>query len=119
MLGERVDTAPGGDNNRVEEFLGAAGATEPQLANEHENGQENAVGDESAAHNKVGQALAEVVALTEALSRDTAKDQLCPDNDGKGFAANAVNGAEDGADTSVEALFEVQPKINAENDLGE
>ena len=73
VLGEGVDAAPGGDDGAVKELLAAAGAAEPDLADEQDDGQEDAVGDEGAAHDEVGQALAEVVALAEAERGDAAE----------------------------------------------
>lgn len=90
MLGEGVDTAPGGNDNAVEEFLGAAGTAQPQLADQQGEGHEDTVGDKSASHYEMGQALAQVVSLTEALRGNAAKEQLDPDNDGEGLPADAV-----------------------------
>lgn len=107
VLGEGVDAAPGGDDGAVEEFLATAGAAQPDLADQEDDGQENAVGDEGAAHDEMGQALAEMVALAEAKSGDSAEEHLYPRGDGESLAVDAVEDAEEGADAALEALLEV------------
>lgn len=118
MLSKGVDAAPGGNHDRVEEFLGAARAFDPKLTNKQENGQEYAIGDESTAHDEVSQTLADMFALAEAQGGDATKDQLYPDDDGEGFAGDAVDGADIGTDAALDALFEVQPEVDAEDNLG-
>lgn len=119
VFSESVDAPPGGNNSAVEEFLAAACAAQPQLTDQEDNSQEDAVGDKGAAHDKVRQALAEMVALAEAESGDSAKHHLDPGGEGEGLAVDAVEDAEEGADAALEALFEVQLEVDAEDDLGE
>lgn len=90
MLREGVDTTPSRDDGTVEEFLTAARTAEPDLANEQKNGEQHAIGDEGTAHDKVRQALAKMVALAEAQSRDATKDHLYPCIDGERLAVDAV-----------------------------
>lgn len=118
MLGEGVDAAPGGNNDRVEEFLRATSPFDPELTNEHENGQENAIGDEGTAHDEVRQTLADMFPLAEAQGGDAAKNQLNPDNDWEGFAGNAMCDADVRADATLETLFEVKSEVDAKDELG-
>ena len=50
VLGKRVDAAPGGNDDAVKELLAPARPLEPHLPNQQQNQQEDAVGDERAAH---------------------------------------------------------------------
>lgn len=61
MLGEGIDAAPGGDDDRVEKLLRAASPFDPELTNKHEDGQQNAIGDEGTTHDEVSQTLAEML----------------------------------------------------------
>lgn len=117
VLGEGVDATPGGDDGAVEELLAAAGAAEPELADKQDDGQEDAVGDKGAAHDEVGQALAEVVTLAETESGDAAEEHLHPGGDGESLAVDAVQNAEEGPDATLEALLEVELEIDAESNL--
>lgn len=119
VLGEGVDAAPGGNDDAVEELLGATGATQPQLADQQGQGHEDTVGDESAAHDEVGQALAEVVALAETLGGDATEQQLDPGDDGENLAADAVYAANPGANTGVETPLKMQLEVNADGDLAD
>jgi hypothetical protein len=65
VLGESVDAAPGGDNDAVKELLAPAGPTQPELADQQQEGEQDRVRDKGTAHDKVRQALAEVVALAK------------------------------------------------------
>ena len=58
VLGEGVDAAPSGDDEGVEELLTTAGAPKPELADEQEDGKDDAVADEGAAHDEMRKALA-------------------------------------------------------------
>ena len=117
VLSEGVDATPGGDDGAVEELLAAAGSAEPQLADQQENGQEHAVGDESAAHNEMRQALPQMVPLAEAQCGDAAKDHLHPCVYREGLAVDAVQDSEDGSDATVDALLEVQLQVDTQYDL--
>lgn len=119
VFGKSVDAAPGGNNGAVEEFLATAGAAQPQLTDQKNDSQENTVGDKGAAHDKVSEALAEMVALAEAESGDAAKHHLDPGGEREGLPVDAVEDAKEGADAALEALFEVQLQVDAEDDLGE
>lgn len=118
VLGEGVDAAPGGDDEAVEELGRAAGPAQPQLADQQQDRQQHAVGDEGAAHDEVGQALAEVVALAEAEQRDGAEEHVGPRQDGEGLAVEAVQQAHGRAHARVPAPVEVQAQVQAQDQLG-
>lgn len=107
MLGEGVDAAPSSNDDAVEEFLGAAGAAQPQLTDQKGQGHENAVCDEGATHDEVCETLAQMVALTETLGSDATKQQLDPDNHGESLATDTVYEANPRADASVDAFLEM------------
>lgn len=67
VLSKGVDAAPEGNDKAVPEFLAAACTRKPSLAAKEEKGKDDAVADERRTHDKMRQALPEVVALTEAL----------------------------------------------------
>lgn len=117
VLSEGVDAAPGSDDDAVEELRGAARPLDPSLADQQSDGQQDAIGDEGAAHDEVGRTLAQVVALTEALGGDSSKYHLRPANDGEGLAVDAVDSANDGSYALVDAPLEVQPEVDAEKEL--
>ena len=119
VLGEGVDAPPRRDDGAVKELLAAPGAAEPELADEQQDRQHDAVRDEGAAHDEVCQALAEVVALAEAQRGNPAKHHLDPRKEGEGLAVDAVQLAHDGPDARVDALLEVKLEVQTENDLGD
>src|SRR5262249_40179560 len=98
VLSEGVNASPGGDDAAVEELLRPACPAQPQLAHEEHESQQNAVGDEGAAHDEMSQTLADVVALAEAQRRDAAKEHLRPGQHRKRLAADAVQDADGRAD---------------------
>jgi len=118
VLGKGVDAAPGGNNDAVKELLTPSRPAQPDLSNKQENGQDHTVPNESAAHDEVGQALAQVVALAEAQSRDATKDHLCPGDDRECLAVDAMQDAHGGSDAAVNALLEVKLEVDAQDDLG-
>lgn len=117
MLGKGVDAAPGGNDQAVEELLAAVGASEPDLADEQQDGQDDAVGDEAAAHDEMGQALAGVVAAAEAQRDDAAEQHLHPGGDRQGLAQHAVGRDQQLPDVAEESALDVQPEVDAQADL--
>lgn len=65
VLGESINTAPSGDDERIEEFLTAAGTAQPKLTNKQEDSQTDPVPDECGAHDEMGQTLTEMIIATE------------------------------------------------------
>jgi hypothetical protein len=117
VLSEGINAAPRGDDKRVKEFLTAAGALKPELANEEQDSEDNAIGDESAAHDVMRQTLACMVAEAEAHGGHAAEHELCPDEDGHGFSDNAMCFDEVGADFALETAFKVEFKVDSQGDL--
>lgn len=117
VLGEGVDASPGGDDERVEELLAATGATEPILADEQQDRQQNAVRDKGAAHDEMRQALAEVVIATEAHGGNAAEEHLHPACDGHRLAEDTVENDEDAADAAVNALGQMELEVEADDHL--
>lgn len=91
VLGKGIDTAPGGDDERVKELLAATRPAQPVLTNQQKNSQTNPVSDKRTAHDKVCQTLAEVVTLTEAHGRNAAKEHLRPTDDGHDLPDNPMS----------------------------
>ena len=90
VLGEGVDAAPQGDDQAVEELLAPAGATQPRLADEQQDGGQDAICDERAAHDEMRQTLAEVVTAAVTRRGDAAKEHLHPRGHGQGLARDAM-----------------------------
>ena len=119
VLGEGVDAAPDGNNGAVEELLRATGAADPNLSCEKNNGEENTVGDEGAAHDEVGSALAQVIALAEAERRDATKYHLDPGEQRHGLANDGVEWANQKTDAAVDAALPVALEVQTEHNLGD
>ena len=118
MLCERVDAAPSSNDAAIIKLLRPPSASDPKLPHNKEDGQQDTVGDECAAHDKVRKTLTQMIALAEPQCRDAAEDHLHPRNDGESLPENAVGGSHKAADTAVDALFKVQLKVDADGDLG-
>ena len=78
MLRKGIYTAPRRDDDRVEELLRSSGAFQPDLADEEEYGEHDAIADECATHDEMRQTLAQMVTATEAEGRNPAKEHLYP-----------------------------------------
>lgn len=117
VLRKGINTAPKRNDQRVEELLAATGATQPELANEQEDREQDTVGDKRAAHDKVSQALAEMVLPTETQGRNAAEEHLRPAHDGHRLAEYAVGDDEDPANAAMDSLCEMQLQVQAEHDL--
>ena len=107
VFSESVDTSPSSNNHRVEEFLTAAGATQPKLTNEKEDGHHDSVTDKSASHDEMRQTLPQVIIATEAHGRDSTKEHLGPTHNGHNLANYPMSDDNKATDTSVESLVEV------------
>lgn len=117
VLGEGVDTAPGGNDRGVKELLATASATEPVLSNQQQNCQQDTVGDESTAHDEMRRALPEVITLTESERRDSTKQNLHPADDGHRLSENAVSQNKDPSDACLAGLLEVELQVETQGDL--
>lgn len=78
MLSKGIDTSPGSNDGAVEELLRASAPAHPHLTDKENDGEEDSVGDEGTAHDKMGGALAEMIALAESESGDAAEEHLGP-----------------------------------------
>lgn len=107
MLGKGVDATPSGDYSAVEELLRPTRAPQPELAGQQHDGEQCSVGDESASHDEMGHALAEVIVVAESQRRDAAKQKLHPRNDGEQLAVYAMCHHEPPANAAEEAPFDV------------
>ena len=117
MLGKGIDTAPCGDDERIEEFLTPAGSPQPVLADKKKNGQADTIRDECAAHDEVRQTLAHVITLAEAERGNTTEEHLRPADNGHDLADDAVRQNEDPSNSSLSGLFKVQFQVEAQDDL--
>lgn len=117
VFGKGVDAPPGRDDQGVEEFLTPTRATQPVLADEEENGEEDSVRDEGTAHDEVGQALSHVVILAETQRRDPPKHHLDPSDQRHRLPEYPVCNDKHAADASVDAFRDVQFEVEAEDDL--
>lgn len=91
MLGEGIDATPHGDDDGIEEFLRLAGAAQPRLAHEEQDGHDNAVANKGRAHDKVGETLAKMVAATVSHGRDATEQHLHPRDNGHHLAQYGVH----------------------------
>lgn len=119
VLGEGIHAAPRSDDHAVVEFLRAAGATQPDLTNEEQDGVDNAVGDESGTHDEVGGTLTGVVALTEAQGSDSTKQHLDPGGQRDDLAQYTVSRDNPLPNLAHETTLNVELKIDAHGGLSE
>jgi hypothetical protein len=119
MFGESVDASPSSDNHTIVELLRAAGATQPDLTNEKEDGVYNAVGDECRAHDEVGSTLTSVVALAEAQGCDSTEQHLHPGGQRDDLAQYTVSRDNPLPDLAHEPTLDVEPKVDAHGSLSE
>lgn len=110
VLGEGVDDAPGGDDDRVDEFLGVVAALEPGAAEVQRDEQQDAVSNERRSlrtirrkrmppnrpqspthHDEVGKALACVVAKAKPEGGDESQHDLDPRHDHECLAQQPVH----------------------------
>ena len=119
VLSKGVDAAPGGNDGTVEELLGTPAALHPHLTDDKDDGQENTIGDESAAHDEVRGTLADVLALAEAESGDAAKDHLRPRQHGHRLSDYGVARPDEFPDPAIHALFPVTLEVETQDDLAD
>lgn len=117
VLREGVDAAPASDAAAVEELLRPPGAAHPDLPDQEDNVEKDAVGDEGAPHDEMRSTLAKVIALTKAQCRDAAKDELRPSEQGHGLAHDRVARTDEPPYSAVETIFPVTPKVHAKQNL--
>jgi hypothetical protein len=119
MFGESIDTSPRSNDHTVVELLRTAGATQPNLTYEKEDGVDDSVGDEGRAHDEVSCTLAGMVALTEAQGSDSAKEHLHPCSQRDDLAEYTVCRDNPLPNLAVEAALKMEPEVDAHGSLGE
>ncbi len=117
MLRESVDTTPRRNDQRIEELLAAAGAAQPVLADEKENGKQDTVSDEGAAHDEMGQALSEMVVATKTQRSDAPKKHLHPAQHRHCLAEDTMQNDENPANPSMNSPLYMQFKVDAYHNL--
>lgn len=119
MFGESIDTSPRSNDHTVVELLRTAGATQPNLTYEKEDGVDDSVGDEGRAHDEVSCTLTGMVALTEAQGSDSAKEHLHPCSQRDDLAEYTVCRNNPLPNLAVEAALKMEPEVDAHGGLGE
>lgn len=117
VLGEGVDAAPGRDHEAVEELLAASGAPQPELADEQQDGEHDAVPDEGGAHDVVRETLSQMVPAAVAHGGYPAEEHLHPAHHRHELSYHAVRLDDVGSDCGVEALGQVQLQVDTDEDL--
>jgi hypothetical protein len=119
MLSKGVDTAPDGNDQRVEEFLASSRPFQPELADQQQDGQEDTVGDEGAAHNEVCRTLAGMVSETESECCYASKNELYPDQDGHGLSNNTMRQHNPSSYLSMYAFLHVKFQVYSHDNLAD
>lgn len=119
VLREGVDAAPRRNDGAIVKLLRPPRAPHPDLADQQNNGENDTVAYEGAAHDEVRGALADVLALAEAQRRDAAKDQLRPRQDRHGLADDGVARPDELADEAIDSALPVALEVQPQNDLGD
>ena len=119
VLREGVNAAPRGDEGAVVELLAAALAQEPRLADDEDDGEDDAVPNERAAHDEMRQTLPQMVVPAQPQRRDAAEEHLHPAQHRECFANDAVAEDDVAAYLPIYATLEVQFEVDAEADLGD
>jgi hypothetical protein len=118
VFGKGIHAAPRADDDTIIKFLGAAAATDPNLADGEDDCQDDAVRYEGTAHDEVRGTLSYMLALAEAESRDAPENHLRPGKNGECLSEDTMCGADHSSNTSVDAFLEVQLEVDAHADLG-
>ena len=117
VLGERVYASPRGDEQAVKELLAPPCPPQPRLPNQQQNRQDNPIPNERTPHDKVRQALSQMIPSTEPKRRDAAKQHLHPAQHGHELTHDAMHVHHEVSNPRVDTLFEVQFQVNAHDDL--
>lgn len=117
VFGKGVDAAPCGNNGAVVEFLRTTRLAHPDLSDEKDDGEHDAVSNEGTAHDEMGRTLSNVVPLTEAERRDATKNHLRPRENGHSLADDGVAWPDELADLAINSLLPVALQVKTENNL--
>lgn len=108
VLGKGVDTAPGGNDNRIKEFLAPACSPQPHLSNQKQDQENDAVCDEGTTHDEVSQALSGMIGPAETQGCDASEKELNPCYDWQSLADHSVHLYYHFANLSVDAFLEMK-----------
>lgn len=119
MFSEGVDAAPCRNNCAIEEFLGTAGTSHPDLSNKKKNSQDDTIRNKGTSHDKVCRALPNMFSLTEPECCNSAKHHLCPGQDRHRLTNNGVAWSDELSDFSIHTLFPVALQVETKNNLAD
>lgn len=111
MLRKGINAAPNRNNGAVVKLLRSACTADPRLSRKEDDGQNNTISDESATHDKMSRALADVVALAEAEGCNAPKDHLHPGQKRHCFSNNRVEGPDKLSNHAQDTLLPVELQI--------
>lgn len=117
VFSECVDASPSSDHRAVVKLLGTTSSSEPDLSNQQDDSEQDAVSHECTAHNEVSGALTDMIALAETKRSDAAKDQLCPGKKRHSLADDRMTRTDQLSDLAVDALLPVSLKIESQYNL--
>lgn len=117
VLGKGVDNSPSGDNSAVEEFLASAGALNPELSDEKENSEEDAVRDECRTHDEVRQTLSSVISSAEPECDNSSKEHLDPGRERHSLSQYAVSKNDPSPDLPIHSSLQMQFEIDTHDEL--
>ena len=119
VLGKGVDTSPSCNDERVEEFLAAAGSLQPYLPHKQQYGEDDTVSNEGASHDKMRQTLACVISPAESKGGNSSKEELYPGHNRECLSQYTMPYQNHLSNLAVYALFEVELQVDAHDDLGD
>jgi hypothetical protein len=117
MLCKGIDASPDRDDQRIKEFLASSGPAKPVLPNEKDNGEQDTVRNESAAHDEMSQTLPKMVRMAKSQRRYPSKQHLYPSHERHGLPHNPVERHHVRPYTTLKALLEVKLQIYAQTQL--
>ena len=117
VFGEGIDTAPGGDDGRVEELLRAVRALDPDLADQEQDREEDAVRDERRPHDEMRETLSRVIASAESQRYNPTEQHLHPCNQRHGLSQHTMSEHHPSSYLAVDSLFEMEFEIYTHDDL--
>jgi hypothetical protein len=117
VLREGVDAAPSRNDKGVEELLAATSPLQPHLTHEQQDDEDDAVGNEGAAHNEVGKTLTGVISPAESKRSDASKEELHPGHNRQCLSHHSVSNDHHPANLAVDTLFEVELQVDTHDDL--
>ena len=117
MLREGVHASPQSNDQAVPELLTSPCSRKERLAIQQKESHDDAISNERRSHDEVGQTLAKMISLTEALRSDPAEQELHPSEDRQQTSQYGMGFHQSLSDRSQEAPLNVQPEIYSQHDL--